>query len=171
MFSDIGLLVVRVVVGLYLAAHGAQKLFGWFEGPGLEKFTGFMRMMGLRPAPFWALMGGVSEFGGGLLLALGLLSPLGALGVVAAMLMAIFKGHWGKGPWATKGGWELALTDLVIALALAFVGPGAYSLDNALGIVLPEPITLWVGLVLVILGVVAALLGQARQEVSTGQAG
>jgi putative oxidoreductase len=125
MFLDVGLLILRVVVGLYLAGHGAQKLFGWFEGPGLEKFTGGMRMMGLRPASFWAFLAGISEFGGGVLTALGLLSPLGPLGIVAAMIMANVVGHRGKGLWAAKGGRELPITNLAAGLTLAFAGPGS----------------------------------------------
>jgi putative oxidoreductase len=171
MLNDVGLLILRVVIGLYLAGHGAQKLFGWFEGSGMEKLTSGLGTMGLRPAPFWAFMAGISEFGGGVLTALGLLSPLGPLGIIAAMIMANIVSHRGKGLWAAKGGRELPLTYLAAALALAFTGPGVYALDPALGIVLPEPLTLWGGLLLVILGVVVALLGRARQEVPAGQAG
>jgi putative oxidoreductase len=167
--TDVGLLVLRVVVGLYLAGHGAQKLFGWSGGPGLEKMTGGMRMMGLRPARFWAFMAGISEFGGGLLTALGLLSPLGPLGIIAAMIMANIVGHRGKGLWAAKGGRELPLTNLAAALALAFIGPGGYALDPLLGIALPEPLTAVGGLVLVILGVLAALVSRAPQPAQTTQ--
>lgn len=164
MYYDLGLLIIRVVVGLIMAGHGAQKLFGWFEGPGLAGIKGWLASTGMRPAGFWAFMAGLSEFGGGLIFALGLLSPLGNLGIIAAMIMAIIKGHWGKGLWAHKGGSELPITYLVIALALAFTGPGAYSLDAVLGITLPEPISIWGGLVLVIIGVAVALLGQAPQK-------
>ena len=167
MFLDVALLILRVVVGLYLAGHGAQKLFGWFEGPGLEKFTGGMRMMGLRPASFWAFLAGISEFGGGVLTALGLLSPLGPLGIVAAMIMANVVGHRGKGLWAAKGGRELPITNLAAGLTLAFAGPGSYSLDQALGIALPEPLTLACGLILVVLGVLAALLSRAVKPAQT----
>lgn len=161
MNADWVLLMLRVVVGLLLAGHGAQKLFGWFGGHGLAGTTGWLASTGMRPASFWAFMAGLSEFGGGVLLALGLLSPLGSLGIVAAMIMAVIKGHWGKGLWAMNGGSELPLTYLVVALALAFTGPGSYSLDAALGLALP-PITLWAGLAAVILGVAAALLGQKQ---------
>lgn len=163
MLLDMGLLILRVIVGLYLTGHGTQKLFGWFEGPGLQKFTGFLRMMRLWPALFWAYLAGLSEFSGGLLMALGLLSPLGPLGVIAAMLMANIEGHRGKGLWAAKGGRELPITNLAAALALAFIGPGAYSLDAALGVALPEPLTLIGGLALVILGVIAALVSRSLQ--------
>jgi putative oxidoreductase len=161
---DVALLILRLVVGLLMAGHGAQKLFGWFGGGGLAATAGWLRQARLRPAAFWALMAGLSEFGGGLLFTLGLLSPLGELGIIAAMIMAIVKGHWGKGIWATKGGIELPLTYLIVALALAFTGPGAFSFDALLGIALPQPLTFLAGLAAVIVGVAAALLGQARPE-------
>src|SRR5256885_11374399 len=96
MSTDLGLLIIRVVVGLLVAGHGAQKLFGWFGGYGLRGTAGWMGSMGLQPAIPWTLLAGGSEFGGGLLLALGLLSPLGSLGVIAAMLTAIILVHWPK---------------------------------------------------------------------------
>jgi len=154
------------VVGLLLAGHGAQKLFGWFGGPGLAGITGWLASTGMRPAGFWAFMAGLSEFGGGLLLALGFLSPLGSLGIIAAMIMAIVKGHWGKGLWAANNGSELPLTYLIVALIIAFTGPGAYALDTVLNITLPQPIALWGGLAVVVVGVAVALLGQAKPAIA-----
>lgn len=162
MSYDLAILILRLVVGLLIAGHGAQKLFGWFGGHGLKGTAGWLGSTGMRPAGFWAFMAGLSEFGGGLLVALGLLSPLGEMGIIAAMVMAIVKGHWGKGLWNTKGGSELPLVYLVVALALAFAGAGAYSLDAALGVTLPQPLALIGGLAAVVAGVAVALLGQKR---------
>ena len=150
---NLGLLILRLVLGLTFMGHGSQKLFGWFGGGGLAGTTGMMKKMGLRAPEFWALLAGLSEFGGGLLLALGFLTPLGSLGIIAAMLVAISQVHWPKGFWNTKGGFEFPLINLTAALALALTGPGLYSLDAVLGTSLPEPVILLVGLALVILSV------------------
>ena len=139
---DYGLLLLRVVVGLIVAGHGAQKLFGAFGGHGHAGTRDMMRHIGVSPAGFWAWMAGLSEFGGGALLALGLLNPLGTLGITAAMVMAIAEVHWPKGLWNTQGGFELPLTYLVVAIAIVLTGPGAFALDSLMGIALPEPISL-----------------------------
>ncbi|MGA2111794.1 MAG: DoxX family membrane protein [Anaerolineales bacterium] len=164
MLDNAGVLILRVVVGLLLVGHGSQKLFGWFGGGGFAATAGWIGKIGLRPRWFWALLASLSELGGGLLLALGFLNPLGSLGICAAMLMATVKVHWPNGIWATKGGVEFPLTNLAAALALALTGPGTYSLDGALGIRFPEPVTLIVGLVLVILGLLAAFASQTPRS-------
>jgi putative oxidoreductase len=124
-----------------MAGHGAQKLFGSFGGPGLEGTSGFMEMLGMRPGRPWAYMAGLSEFGGGVLTALGLLNPLGPLGVIGSMSMATRKAHWGKPVWVTEGGAELPLLNIAVSTALMIREPDRYSLDRVLGIRLPP----WVG--------------------------
>jgi putative oxidoreductase len=133
--------IVRLVQGSLMAGHGAQKLFGSFGGPGLEGTSGFMEMLGMRPGRPWAYLAGLSEFGGGVLTALGLLNPLGPLGVIGSMAMATRKAHWGKPIWVTEGGAELPLFNIAVSTALMIREPDRYSLDRVLGIRLPA----WVG--------------------------
>jgi putative oxidoreductase len=139
--SDLAALILRVVQGALLAGHGAQKLFGWFNGPGLQGTSGFMEMLGLRPGRPWAILAGLSEFGGGVLTVLGLLNPLGPIGIIASMIMATSRAHRGKPIWVTEGGAELPVTNIAAALALILSGSGKYSLDRALGTRLPG----WLG--------------------------
>jgi putative oxidoreductase len=140
--KDIALLTGRVVMGLLVAGHGVQKLFGWFEGPGFVRWSALTESrMGLRPGRFWGSMQIVGEVGGGMLTALGFLNPLGPIAVVAAMIAAAYKGHWGKPIWSTKGGAELALSYLVGAAVAGAQGPGRFSLDALLGVRLPRWVT------------------------------
>jgi putative oxidoreductase len=155
--TALGLLILRLIVGLTLAAHGSQKLFGWWGGAGMTGWTQSVQKLRIRPAQPWAWVAALSEFGGGLLLALGLLSPLGGLAIVGAMVVAIVTVHLSRGFWAGKGGFEFNLSLIAAAVALALTGPGAYSLDSALGIHLPEPITLIVGTIALIVGVAVTL--------------
>jgi len=153
--GDAALLIMRATVGGLLAGHGAQKLFGWFGGPGLRGTAGMMESLGLRPGAAWAPVAALSEFGGGVITVLGLLNPLGPIAIVAAMSMATVKAHWGKPIWATAGGAELPVTNMAVALAIALAGSGRYSLDAALGLRVPQA-----------LGAVAALAAAAG--VATG---
>src|SRR5919202_5813800 len=105
--SSLAVLILRLALGGLLSGHGTQKLFGHFEGPGLEGTSGWMEMLGLRPGRPWAYLAGLTEFGGGVLTALGLLNPLGPLGVIGSMSMATRKDHWDKPIWVTEGGAEL----------------------------------------------------------------
>src|SRR5256885_4975257 len=153
----LGLLILRLVIGLTVAAHGAQKLFGWWGGPGMNGWTGAMNRMRIRPAVPWAWMSALAELLGGLGLAVGLLTPLSGLAIAGSMLVAIALVHWPKGFWATKGGYEFNLSILAAIAAIGLTGPGAYSLDSALGIRLPEPMTLIIGGIFVLTGVGTAL--------------
>jgi putative oxidoreductase len=130
---DAALLFVRLVVGLSLAAHGAQKLFGWFGGYGLAGTGGFFENLGFRPGRVFAFFAGLAEMGGGLLMALGLGGALGPAAIVMVMLVAIFTVHLSKGFFITNGGWELNAVYIAAAVAIAYVGNGAYSIDNLVG--------------------------------------
>ena len=163
MMTALGLLVLRLGIGLIIAAHGAQKLFGVWGGPGMTKWAQSVQRLRIRPAQPWAWVAALSEFGGGLLLALGLLSPLGSLAIIGAMLVAIATVHLSKGFWAGKGGFEFNLALITGAASLAFTGPGPYSLESALGIHLPEPVSLIVGTIALIAGVSATLLSRSPQ--------
>lgn len=138
--TNVAMLILRVGVGGLLAGHGAQKLFGWFGGGGLEGTAPAMESMGLQPGRLWAPVAGLSEFGGGVLTALGLLHPLGPIAIMAAMTMATLKAHWGKPIWSTEGGAELPVAYMTAALAIALGGPGRYSLDAALLMRLPASV-------------------------------
>jgi putative oxidoreductase len=127
-----GLLLLRVVLGGTLFAHGAQKLFGWFGGHGREGTAGFFGSLGFRNAALMAVMAGLAETGG-LLLALGFLTPLAAFGIVVTMIVAVATVHWTKGFFAANGGYEFNLLILASAVALAATGPGRFSIDNAIG--------------------------------------
>jgi len=119
-----GLLLLRLVVGALLAGHGAQKLFGWFGGPGLDGTSRMFGSLGRRPARGFALLGGLIEFAGGLLFAAGLVTPVVAGVLAAQMFAAILAMHWDKGIWNTNGGSEYPLVIASTALALAATGPG-----------------------------------------------
>jgi putative oxidoreductase len=169
MMTALGLLILRVGVGLIIAAHGAQKLFGVWGGPGMAKWTQSVQRLRIRPAQPWAWVAALSEFGGGVLLGLGLLSPLGSLAIIGAMLVAIATVHLSKGFWMAKGGYEFNLSLIVGAAAVAFIGPGTYSLDNALGIHLPEPFSLIVGTIALVAGVTVTLLSRSPKPDTQAQ--
>jgi putative oxidoreductase len=165
----VGLLILRLVSGLTLAAHGAQKLFGWFEGPGWAKWEQGLQTQGFRPARLWATLNILGELGGGLSLACGFLTPLGAAGAVGAMVMAIAKVHWKNGFFNSKRGIEFSLNLLTIGVAIGIAGPGTISLDNLIGIALPYP---WLFLILALIAIVVDIAGilisrpSSRAEVS-----
>lgn len=138
MKSDLGIVALRVVTGGLIAGHGAQKMFGSFDGPGPEKTASMMEHLGLRPGKQWGMAAALSEFAGGTLTALGLGGPLGPISMLSAMTMAATTAHWGKPIWATKGGAELPATNAAVAIALAMTGPGRLSVDQLLGLKVPR---------------------------------
>lgn len=148
--GNLALLLIRATLGLFMAGHRAQKLFGSFGGPGIEGTAGFMESLGLKPGKQWAILGGASELGGGVLTALGLLNPLGSLGIIGSMLIATTKVHWNAPIWVTEGGAEFPVTNIGVATALMMTGPGKLSFDHALGTRVPRWIS-FLGLVSVVL--------------------
>lgn len=129
---DLGVVVLRFVVGGTFAAHGAQKLFGWWGGPGFTGWRGAMGQMGFRPPLAFALSSALVEFGGGLFLAAGLMTPLVAALLVAQSVVIVGQVHWSNGFFNSKSGFEFPLLLGSAAAALALVGPGAFSLDAAI---------------------------------------
>jgi len=155
---DAGLLLARVVLGVLMASHGAQKLFGWFGGYGLTGTAGFFEGLGFRPGRLFAAAAAASETGGGLLLALGLFGPVGSALVLAVMIVAAGSVHWQNGVFAASNGVEVPLLYAAGAAGLALTGSGAYSLDAVLGLgSLWTPALVWSALVIGALGGVANL--------------
>jgi putative oxidoreductase len=148
--------LLRLVGGLILAAHGAQKLFGWFDGSGLAKWEQGLQAQGFKPTRFWGYLNILGELGGGLSLAFGFLTPLGAAGGFGAMLMAMIKTHWKNGFFNSKRGIEFTLAVLTIATAIGLAGPGTISLDSLFGIDLPTPALF---IVLALVGVLVDIVG------------
>ena len=130
--NGIGALALRVPIGIIFAAHGAQKLFGWFGGYGLEGTGQFFGSVGLNPGYLMALLAGAAEFFGGLALVFGLLVRPAAAALSFVMLVAIFAVHWNKGFFAGSGGYEFALALFAASLALVFSGAGRLSADRAI---------------------------------------
>lgn len=129
---DVGLLLIRLVVGILFIGHGAQKLFGMFGGYGPNGTGGWMESIGIKPGVLMAVLAGLMEFGGGLLFTLGLLTPLAVVLIALAMLGAIVKVHFKNGLWATANGYEYPLVLLVVVIGIALTGAGAYSVDALL---------------------------------------
>ena len=152
MMTTFALLLLRFTAGGVLAAHGAQKLFGWQGGPGLSGWAKALASLRFRPVWPLALASALAEFAGGLLVAFGLLFPFAPLLLLSTLLVAIWAVHVPKGFWNAKGGYEFPLALALVALALGFTGPGAWSLDAVLGIDLVSPLPLATGLAALTLG-------------------
>jgi putative oxidoreductase len=158
---DIGLLLLRVVLGLLFVGHGTQKLFGWFSGHGLDGTGHFFERLGYRPGRIHAGVAGAAETAGGALLVLGLLTPLGAAAVIGVMLNAIVSIHWQNGLWNDDAGIEYPVVAATAAACLAFTGAGAVSLDNAIGADLSGAAP---GLGALVLGILAGSLTLAVRQ-------
>ena len=161
---EVGLFLIHAVVGLLIAAHGAQKLFGWFGGSGIEGTGGMMESLGLVPGRQMAFVAGAAEFTGGILLALGLFVPAAAVLIASTYLVAARTAHAGKGPWNGNGGWEYVLVLSTVAVGLAFNGAGKWSLDHAIGW---DVSGLWWGIgaaLVALVGAVAVLAGTRRMS-------
>jgi putative oxidoreductase len=132
--ASAGLLIARLVLGTLIAAHGSQKLFGWFGGYGLDGTGGFFEQLGFRPGRAFAAAASVTEITAGILLVLGFLGPIGPALMLSVMIVAAVSVHWKNGVFAGQNGIEVPLLYATGAVTLALTGPGVYSLDAFLGL-------------------------------------
>jgi len=153
--TDLALALVRAVVGLVIAAHGAQKVLGVWGGPGLAGWTQGVTRMGIRAPVFWAWVSSFSELAGGIAFTFGFLLPVVAAALTIQMAVAIERAHWGKGFWNSKGGIEFPFTLGAVAAISGIADPGAYSLDRALGL---PAMGAGVYVVVLVVGTIAYLL-------------
>ncbi len=130
LLASFGLLIIRVLLGLTFAAHGTQKLFGWFGGHGIEGTGGFFESIGIKPGKRMAFFAGAGELVGGLLFAIGFLTPLAAIIIILTMLVAIIKVHIKNGYWAGNNGYEYNALIIIAAAGVAFIGAGVFSIDE-----------------------------------------
>ena len=162
---SLGLLVLRVVVGLLMAAHGSQKLFGWFGGHGIAGTGMYFESIGFRPGPLFARVAATTEFVSGLLVAFGFLGPVGPALMLSVMIVAAVSVHWKNGLFAMSNGIEVALFYGTVAVGLALIGFGRYSLDALLGLQsIYTPVWAFVALAIGILGGIGNLF--ARRPVA-----
>lgn len=156
-----GLLIARLTLGLLMAAHGSQKLFGWFGGYGLAATAAFFDSIGFRPGRFFAALAAVTEVGSGILLALGFLGPVGPALMVSVMIVAAGSMHWKNGVFAANNGIEVPLLYAVGAVALLLTGPGQFSLDSIFGLgFLSTPMLAWAALAVGLAGGIGNLLAR-----------
>ncbi|MGE5227809.1 MAG: DoxX family protein [Planctomycetaceae bacterium] len=158
---NIGMLLSRLILGSLFVGHGTQKLFGWWHGGGVGGTGDAFERAGFGPGRRFAVLAGMTETAGGLMVAAGFLTPLGAAAVIGVMTAAIGAVHLRNGLWNTNGGIEFPLLAATVAATVAFTGPGGISLDSALGWHLAGPS--W-GVLAIALGLVSgmAMLGWRR---------
>ncbi len=163
---DVGLLVLRAVVGALFVGNGAQKLFGSFGGQGIEGTGGFMSSLGYRNGRAMATLTGLVEFGSGALLMLGFLTPFAAAAIIGVMLNAIIAVHAPKGLWNPNGGMEYPIVLSTVAATLAFAGSGAFSIDSAFDLKLAG--SAW-GLSAILLGTISGSIVAMSREPAPAQ--
>jgi putative oxidoreductase len=170
MLLDLALAVLRVTLGAVIAGHGAQKLFSAFGGGGIEGTAGFFQSLRIRSPRVSARLVGLAEFGGGLGLALGFLTPVACAAIAASMLGAIVLAHWPRF-WVTEGGLEYPLVVLAAVSQFGLAGPGGWSVDAAIDTegALPDPWTFIVLAVVVVAGVAAVAAARGREETRPAQ--
>jgi putative oxidoreductase len=165
-FPDAGLLILRLVVGGTFAAHGAQKAFGWWSGPGWTGWQAVVDRLKFRPIAVFAILAIVAELGGGLLLALGLLTPLAVAMLLGQSIVIVVKIHLPRGFWNRDNGIEFPLSLAAGVVAIGLIGPGALSIDGQAGLAPGDPVRLAaivVGLVGGFVAMGAPALAQRRQ--------
>ncbi len=161
---EFGLFLLRITVGLTLAAHGAQKLLGWFGGYGIAGTAGWLESVGFRPGRRHAILAGATEIGGRLLLAIGLATPLGAAIVASVMIVAAVTTHRNNGFVLTGGCYEDNLGRGGAALAVAFTGPGALSFDALFGYAAGGAVPGVAALVIAVVGATGQLASRRLPE-------
>jgi putative oxidoreductase len=159
--TDLGLLVLRLAIGITFAGHGAQKAFGWWNGPGLAGWRGAIGHMGFQPVDLFVALSIGAELVGGTLLALGLFTPLATTMLIGQLVVIISKAHLPKGFWNTNGGYEYALVLGAGVVAIAFIGVGPISVDHAVGLAFSDSVR--AGFLL--LGLLGGLLALAASRV------
>ncbi len=159
---ELGMFILRLLIGLLFIGRGAQKLFGWFGGRGLKGTGEWMESLNLSPGRFWALVAGLAELLGGLGLALGFITPVAAALIIGVLLMAILKVHLVHGLWASENGLEYPLVNVFLAAFLGLWGASQYSVDAMLKLAYPSPMTFWIALAVVVAAVVVIALFSAR---------
>jgi putative oxidoreductase len=161
---DLSLLIIQIGVGLTFAAHGAQKLFGWWGGPGRDGWQQGVARMGFRPATLFAPAAALTELGGGLLLAAGFVTPIAAAGLVAMAIAIIGMVHWPSGFFNANGGIEFPLLLGLGAAAVGIAGAGAFSVDRLAGIAFDPTVRVAFVLAGVAVGLVAVAIPRLRRE-------
>ena len=161
--SDIAILVLRLGVGAIFAVHGAQKVFGWWDGSGFAGWEAVMTRMGFRPAWLFAAISAAAELAGGLALAVGFLAPLAATALVGQSVVIIVAAHWKRGFFNRDNGFEFPLALASGAIGVLLLGPGEISLDAVLGLSFPSAARVW----LLVVGLAGGLVSTAIPRVAS----